>query len=82
MILGDKPIIFEVVLSHRLSNLHTLDPPINISLSDESGIQLHQPPSKKITKGPQIGHSYLMQTYLGPEGCGGVLIRHIHRHRY
>jgi hypothetical protein len=48
-------------------------PPISISFSEESSIQLHRPLSKKTTKGPQISHSYLMQTRLGLEGCGGVL---------
>jgi hypothetical protein len=43
-------------------------PPISISFPEELGIQMHRPPSKKTTKGPQIGHSYLMQTHMGLKG--------------
>jgi hypothetical protein len=49
-------------------------PPISISLSEELGVQLHRPPSKKTTKGPQIGHNYFTETRLGPKGCVGVLV--------
>jgi hypothetical protein len=48
-------------------------PLISISFFEESSVQLHWPSDKKTTKGPHIGHSYLMQTRLGLEGCGGVL---------
>jgi hypothetical protein len=44
--------------------------PISISLSEELGIQLQWPPSKKITKGPHIGHIYLTQVRLGRRVAG------------
>jgi hypothetical protein len=43
----------------RLSRLHTLDPPFSISFSEEQSFGNTGPPSKKITKGPQISHRYL-----------------------
>jgi hypothetical protein len=47
----------------KLSMLHTLDPPFNISFFEERPFSTPNP-SKKITKGLQISHRCLKQTHL------------------